>query len=70
MWILIGQRGKTAPEWFEVLGDAEPKHGETVQTKTDTRVVYDADVEVAGVDTEVALVVLAEDLQDQGGDGQ
>lgn len=64
-----GDTGKDAPEWFEVLGDAEPEHGKTVQAETDTRVVNDTDIEVTRVDAEVTLIVFPNNLENQSGDG-
>jgi hypothetical protein len=49
---------------------AHPKHGQTVEGKTDTEVVNDGDIDVARVETEVAFVVCASGFQDESDDSE
>ena len=57
-------RSGNVPEWLQVLVDAHPEHGQAIQTETDAEVVHDADIQIAGLRGQIALMVLAKCLED------
>ena len=59
-------RSENIPKWLQVLVDAHPEHSQAIQAETDAEVVHDADIQVAGSCGQIALVVLAECLEEQG----
>ena len=59
-------RSGNIPKWLQVLVDAHPEHGQAIQAETDAEVVHDTDIQVARSRGQIALMVLAECLEDQG----
>jgi len=59
-------RSGDAPKRLQVLVDAHPEHRQAIQTEADAEVVHDTDIQVARPRGQIALMVPAECLQEQG----
>jgi len=59
-------RSGNIPKRLQVLVDAHPEHGQAIQTETNAKVVHDADIQIARSSGQIALMVLAECLKEQG----
>ena len=58
------------PEGLEIIIDAHPEHGKTIQTQTDACIVNNANVEISRIGTEITFVELADSLEDQSSYGE
>lgn len=54
---------KDVPEGFEIVINAHPENGQTVESMTDAQIVDNTDVEITGVPAQHTLIELASGLQ-------
>ncbi len=63
-------RTSDVPERFQIVINAHPEYSKAVKRHTYTEVVHYANIEVARIRAKVSLVVFADQLEDDGNDGQ
>lgn len=67
---MSSSRTSDVPERLQIVVNAHPEYSKAVKRHTYTEVVHYANIEVARIRAKVSLVIFADQLEDDGNDGQ